>query len=165
MRKVDNNILEELNKIFISKEIDVDSKKELIKLRKIYMENLKLEDISEVERKLYKNKTNEEKLVFEITRIKMNVFNSNGNKKQDEMISRLLCYLEKIIKLKNNTDAKIYENLFNSIIKIELQLDMKIGLLEEFNLYFENEIKRYLDIINNYGIDDFEKKNIKKLDK
>lgn len=140
--KNNNTLLKDLNKVFTSNIIDINEKQNLMKLKKVYTNNLKLNNIEELENKLYNNRTKREKIIFEIDRIKKKLIEEKNNN-----YNNILNYLENILK-NNEQSEQFYDDILQSIIQIEWELGMNIALFKEFNLYFENEVIRSLEIIN-----------------
>lgn len=106
----------------------------LYKIKKNYNNINKIDNCKIEENKLYKNKNIKEKVFFEIQRINKMKLNESQMKKLDQIIR----FYEMIII--NKIDD--YSDILAAIFKLELELDLKIGLFEEFKIFASNEIEK-----------------------
>lgn len=129
--------------LFFNKVIKLSSKDKELKNMKLF-NKLKFEyllisnikDYKNVQKELYGNKTRREIIEFEIVRI-INNFNN------DEFVATQLMAIENLLKMYgDDIPEKDYKLIINSIIKLELMLDIKIGLFVELCELFEKVSKR-----------------------
>lgn len=116
----------------------IDEKKFFLKLRKEYLIINNIKDYKERQNKLYEGKTRREIIDLEIARIRKSDGYSN---KVEEQIIGILELLELI---GSDLTDELYEKIINLIIKIELSLDMKIGLFEELCVMFNKEMENII---------------------
>ena len=142
MNNVNQDLLNKLNTILTSRRISLNEKKRLLNLKRIYIRNRRLNDITKTEKELYKNKSSTEKIYFEIRRIEMFLSQPKDNPKIQELL--------KIIKSSiSKSNGHNYNLIFKSLITIEVELGMGIGLLKEFDDYFVDEVDYYYSRISN----------------
>ena len=105
------------------------------KLRKEYLRIIKINDYESFQKKLYGNKNRNEIVEFELFRIKK-------NSSIDNSVIENIINIEKLLKMYNEEIPEdVYEKIINSIIKLELSLDMNIGLFKELCSLYEKENK------------------------
>ena len=131
-----NDRIVKYTKRYMNSNASKDSKISFLKLKNQYLIIKNIDNYEDVEKKLYKNKSRIEIVKFEISRI---IKNMNGNEKVSEQIANI----ERLLQMyKGNLSDDLYKRIINLIIKIELILDMKIGLFSELCIIFENELDR-----------------------
>jgi len=111
------------------------------KLKSEYLRILMIDNYDVVQKRLYGDKTNRLIIEFELTRIKKI---SKGNKLVLERVNNI----EKLLEMYgDDISDDIYQMIINEIIKLELSLNMKIGLFKELcSLY---KMINNIDTINN----------------
>jgi len=131
-----NDKIAEYTKVYMNSNASKDSKLSFLRLKNQYLTINGIDDYINIEKKIYKNKGRVEIVKFEISRI---IKNMNGNEKVSEQIANI----ERLLQMyKGNLSDDLYKRIINLIIKIELLLDMKIGLFSELCIIFENEMNR-----------------------
>ena len=131
-----NDKIAEYTKRYMNGNASKENKLSFLKLKNQYLVIKNINNYEDVEKKLYKNKSRIEIVKFEISRI---IKNMNGNEKVSEQIANI----ERLLQMyKGNMSDDLYKRIINLIIKIELILDMKIGLFSELCIIFENELDR-----------------------
>ena len=146
-REVNKELMNNCNKVLASSIVDLEEKKYLVKLKKIYFKVNNIEDIREYENRLYNNKSKKEKIDFEIERINLKIKTSDGQV-VDALINKVL---ENMKNSKFSDD--ICDEIINSIIRIEVDLGLEIGLFEEFEIYFQDEVNKYLELIGDKRVE------------
>lgn len=131
------NINEKLNAVFTSRYITIDEKNRLLLMKKRYLTFLKMKNIKEAENKLYNNRSDREKVDFEISRIEYTL-QKKDNTQEIDKIKRDLRYVKNIFA--NAKKDTSYGNLFAILIVMEEELKMDIGLFEEYIDFFEKEV-------------------------
>ena len=95
------------------------------KLRNEFLIISNIVNYEELEQKLYGNKSRKEIIEFELVRI---IDNLNNN----EFVTFQLVNIEKLLKMYHgDIPNDVYKRMINLIIKVELMLDVKIGLFKE----------------------------------
>ena len=95
------------------------------KLRNEYIIITNIDNYEKVQQDLYGNKSKKEIIEFELVRI---IDNLNNN----EFVTVQLVNIEKILKMYHEeVPNDVYNRIINLIIKLELVLDIKIGLFKE----------------------------------
>ena len=131
-----NDKIAEYTKRYMNGNASKENKLSFLKLKNQYLIIKNINNYEDVEKNLYKNKSRIEIVRFEISRI---IKNMNGNEKVSEQIANI----ERLLQMyKGNLSDDLYKRIINLIIKIELILDMKIGLFSELCIIFENELDR-----------------------
>ena len=150
--EINSDRIAEYTKEYMNSNASKDNKLSFLKLKNQYLIIKNIYDYEDIEKKLYKNKSRIEIVKFEISRI---IKNMDGNEKVSEQIANI----EKLLQMYNgNLSDDLYKRIINLIIKIELLLDMKIGLFSELCVIFENEMNRIKKIYFN----DDKKSNVAK---
>ena len=132
-----DNKIADIARHYLASGANAEEKSNFIKLRREYYKVKQIENYSEVQKKLYENKTKKQIISFELSRL---INTGRLNLSQAVDISELL---------KVNSDDltdELYEKMARVIIDIELSLGVKIGLFNELCSLFE------------YRIDEIEKK-------
>ena len=145
-----------INEILKSEE-NLDEKKYILNLKKIYLKNMKITNPEDFENKIYKGKNYKEKYYFELKRI--NDYLSLYPNKQIEKDLKVLNAKENIL-VKKNTE-NLYKKMLLNIIYIETKMKMKIGLVVEFNDYIDYYLKKYINKDIYYLDDNFNIKDKK----
>ena len=136
---------EKIELLFSNQNISIEDKKRLMRLRKIYLNILKLKNYSELEKKMYNEKNDSEKVFFEICRI-LNKVNDSPR----ELVNLMQAYnLEK-----SKCPKADYSLIYDSIFNIEIKNDIKIALYDEFVKYYNSNINEYIEYYNS-GDDEF----------
>ena len=131
-----NDKIAEYTKRYMNGNASKENKLSFLKLKNQYLIIKNINNYEDVEKGLYKNKSRIEIVRFEISRI---IKNMNGNEKVSEQIANI----ERLLQMyKGNLSDDLYKRIINLIIKIELILDMRIGLFSELCIIFENELDR-----------------------
>lgn len=115
----------------------------LRQLYAVYLRILNINDYSLVEKELYDNKGDYDKVMFEISRI--DDYLKIKRNLNNEYISRRLSLLKSLTFENNNIDDKLYNTIFEEIINIELEIGMKIGLYDEVCNLFVRKVNEYYD--------------------
>ena len=136
---------DKLNEIFSNENINIETKKYLINLKKTIKEINNINNIEKVEKKVYKEKDSFEKTIFELERIIKYITKNN---KESFEIQKELQIIDTNIRFKKIHNKNDYSDILKSIIRIEIMLGMKIGLLTETNDLFYEEVERYYNIIH-----------------
>ncbi len=136
---------DKLNEIFSNENINIETKKYLINLKKTTKEINNINNIEKVEKKVYKEKDSFEKTIFELERIIKYITKNN---KESFEIQKELQIIDTNIRFKKIHNKNDYSDILKSIIRIEIMLGMKIGLLTETNDLFYEEVERYYNIIH-----------------
>ena len=141
--EINSDRIAEYTREYMNSNASKDNKLSYLKLKNQYLIIKNIYDYEDIEKKLYKNKSRIEIVKFEISRI---IKNMDGNEKVSEQIANI----EKLLQMYNgNLSDDLYKRIINLIIKIELLLDMKIGLFSELCVIFENEMNRIKKIYFN----------------
>jgi len=131
-----NDKIAEYTKVYMNSNASKDSKLSFLRLKNQYLIIKNIDNYEDVEKRLYKNKSRIEIVKFEISRI---IKNMDGNEKVSEQIANV----ERLLQMyRGNLSDDLYKRVINLIIKVELLLDMKIGLFSELCIIFENEMSR-----------------------
>lgn len=106
-----------------------------LRLKKQYLKITNINNYQSIQKKLYGNRTRKQVIELELVRIKNKEF-------KDKNIVENVLNIEKLLKMQDNDISPIiYEKVVNLIIKLELSLDMNIGLFEELCKMYENDRK------------------------
>ena len=112
------------------------------KLREEYITIKNIDNYKDVENRLYKDKSRREIVEFELVRI---IDNLNNN----EFVTSQLVNIEKLLKMyEEDIPDNVYKNIINLIIKIELMIDINIGLFVELCELFEGLNNKDIDEIS-----------------
>ena len=106
-----------------------------VKLRDEYLKIVKIVNYENFQDQLYGSKNKREIVEFELFRIKSNNLIIDSVKENIIDIEKLLKMYDKEI------PDDVYEKIINLIIKLELSLDMNIGLFREVCALYEKENK------------------------
>lgn len=106
-----------------------------LRLKKQYLRIINIDNYKSFQKKLYGNRTKKQIIELELVRIKDRDF-------KDKNIVENVVNIEKLLKMQDDDIPQIiYEKIINLIIKLELSLDMNVGLFEELCKMYENEKK------------------------
>ena len=104
-----------------------------VKLREEYLKIIKIDNYDVLQDKLYGNKNRKEVVEFELFRIK-------SNNLIVDYVKENIVDVEKLLKIYDEQiPDEVYEKLINLIIKLELSLDMNVGLFREVCRLYEKE--------------------------
>ena len=145
-----NNLFKDLNSDFvnntnikydnglINNDLSVYKNKFLfVKLREEYLKIIKIDNYDTFQDKLYGNKNRKEIVEFELFRIK-------SNNLIIDYVKENIIDIEKLLKMYDGQiPDEIYEKIVNLIIKLELSLDMNVGLFREVCRLYEKENKLF----------------------
>ena len=114
------------------------------KLKNEFLIISNIDNYENEQQKLYGDKTKREIIEFELVRI---IDNLNNN----EFVTFQLVNIEKLLKMyHDDIPDNVYKTIINLIIKIELMLDVKIGLFKELcELYEDLNNREIYDKKNN----------------
>ena len=102
------------------------------KLRKQYLKIISIDNYESCQSELYGDRTKRQIIELELSRIKRNDI------VEQDVLDEIL-NIEKLLKLVNDDiEESVYEKIVNLIIKIELSLDMDIGLFKEVCKLYRN---------------------------
>lgn len=105
------------------------------KLKQEYFKIIKIDNFENFQDKLYGKKDRREVIEFELYRI-------YGNKNINDYVRENIIDIEKLLKMYDKEiPNEVYEKIINLIIKLELSLDMNIGLFREVCALYEKENK------------------------
>ena len=107
-----------------------------VKLREEYLKIIKIDNYNNFQDKLYVNKNRKEIIEFELFRIK-------SNNLIVDYVKENIIDIEKLLKMYDEIPDDVYEKIINLIIKLELSLDMYIGLFREVCRLYEKENSLY----------------------
>ena len=107
-----------------------------VKLREEYLKIIKIDNYNNFQDKLYVNKNRKEIIEFELFRIK-------SNNLIVDYVKENIIDIEKLLKMYDEIPDDVYEKIINLIIKLELSLDMYIGLFREVCRLYEKEKSLY----------------------
>ena len=108
-----------------------------VKLRDEYLKIIKIANYDTFQDKLYGNKNRKEIVEFELFRIK-------SNNLIIDYVKENIIDIEKLLKMYDGQiPDEIYEKIVNLIIKLELSLDMNVGLFREVCRLYEKENKLF----------------------
>ena len=108
-----------------------------VKLREEYLKIIKIANYDTFQDKLYGNKTRKEIIEFELFRIK-------SNNLIIDYVKENIIDIEKLLKMYDEQiPDDVYEKIINLIIKLELSLDMNVGLFREVCRLYEKENKLF----------------------
>ena len=145
-----NNLFKDLNSDFvnntnikydnglINNDLSVYKNKFLfVKLKEEYLKIIKIDNYDTFQDKLYGNNNRKDIVEFELFRIK-------SNNLIIDYVKENIFDIEKLLKMydEQNPD-EIYEKMINLIIKMELSLDMNVGLFREVCHLYEKENKLF----------------------
>lgn len=108
-----------------------------VKLREEYLKIVKIVNYENFQDQLYGSKNKREIVEFELFRIKSNNLIIDSVKENIIDIEKLLKMYDKEI------PDDVYEKIINLIIKLELSLDMNVGLFRELCCLYEKENKLF----------------------
>lgn len=108
-----------------------------VKLRDEYLKIVKIVNYENFQDQLYGSKNKREIVEFELFRIKSNNLIIDSVKENIIDIEKLLKMYDKEI------PDDVYEKIINLIIKLELSLDMNVGLFRELCRLYEKENKLF----------------------
>ena len=95
------------------------------KLRDQFLIIANIDNYEDIQKKLYGDKSKKEIIEFELVRI---IDNLNDN----EFVTFQLVNIEKLLKMyHDDIPNDVYKRIINLIIKIELMIDIKVGLFKE----------------------------------
>ena len=104
-----------------------------VKLREEYLKIIKIDNYDVLQDKLYGNKNRKEVVEFELFRIK-------SNNLIVDYVKENIVDVEKLLKIYDEQiPDEVYEKIINLIIKLELSLDMNVGLFREACRLYEKE--------------------------
>ena len=104
-----------------------------VKLREEYLKIIKIDNYDVLQDKLYGNKNRKEVVEFELFRIK-------SNNLIVDYVKENIVDVEKLLKIYDEQiPDEVYEKIINLIIKLELSLDMNVGLFREVCRLYEKE--------------------------
>ena len=102
-------------------------------LREEYLKIIKIDNYDVLQDKLYGNKNRKEVVEFELFRIK-------SNNLIIDYVKENIVDVEKLLKIYDEQiPDEVYEKIINLIIKLELSLDMNVGLFREVCRLYEKE--------------------------
>jgi len=105
------------------------------KLKQEYFKIIKIDNFENFQDKLYGKKNRREIIEFELYRI-------HGNNNINDYVRENIIDIEKLLKMYDKEiPNEVYEKIINLIIKLELSLDMNIGLFREVCALYEKENK------------------------
>ena len=108
-----------------------------VKLREEYLKIIKIANYDTFQDKLYGNKNRKDIVEFELFRIK-------SNNLIIDYVKENIIDIEKLLKMYDEQiPDEIYEKMINLIIKMELSLDMNVGLFREVCRLYEKENKLF----------------------
>ena len=108
-----------------------------VKLRDEYLKIIKIANYDTFQDKLYGNKNRKEIVEFELFRIK-------SNNLIIDYVKENIIDIEKLLKMYDEQiPDDVYEKIINLIIKLELSLDMNVGLFREVCRLYEKENKLF----------------------
>lgn len=108
-----------------------------VKLSEEYLKIIKIANYDTFQDKLYGNKTRKEIVEFELFRIK-------SNNLIVDYVKENIIDIEKLLKMYDDEiPDDVYEKIINLIIKLELSLDMNVGLFREVCRLYEKENKLF----------------------
>ena len=108
-----------------------------VKLREEYLKIIKIANYDVFQDKLYGNKNRKEIVEFELFRIK-------SNNLIIDYVKENIIDIEKLLKMYDEQiPDDVYEKIINLIIKLELSLDMNVGLFREVCRLYEKENKLF----------------------
>ena len=129
--KYDNSLLND------NEETVYKNKFLFVKLRDEYLKIIKIANYDTFQDKLYGNKNRKEIVEFELFRIK-------SNNLIIDYVKENIIDIEKLLKMYDGQiPDEIYEKIVNLIIKLELSLDMNVGLFREVCRLYEKENKLF----------------------
>ena len=129
--KYDNSLLND------NEETVYKNKFLFVKLREEYLKIIKIDNYDVLQDKLYGNKNRKEIVEFEMIRIK-------SNNLIIDYVKENIIDIEKLLKMYDGQiPDEIYEKIVNLIIKLELSLDMNVGLFREVCRLYEKENKLF----------------------
>lgn len=114
---------------------DKEDNKFFLKLKKEYLIVKNIKDYKERQSILYVNKNKRDIIEFEIARIK------NSEKCSSKIKKQLLEITDLLSLIGDNLTDELYTKIINLIIKLELSLDMKIGLFDELCKMYNDELE------------------------
>lgn len=118
---------------------EIDNMKLFYKLKDEFLKINNIKDYKSVQDKLYKNMSKREMIEFELVRILEKLNNDPNMTSQIIDIERLLKMYDEDI------PQKVYRVIINSIIKMELIMNIKIGLFVELCELYEMLSKRKIE--------------------
>lgn len=134
-KPLDSEQINVITKKYIESKASLDDKKNFLKLKKEYLKIISIKDFQKVQEKLYSDKSKKEILSLEISRIL--------NKNKDFEILEQMTNVEKILDLyEEDIPNDLYLRIVDGILRLEISLELKIGLFKEFCLLFEDECKK-----------------------
>lgn len=108
-----------------------------VKLREEYLKIIKIINYDVVQDQLYGDKNRREIVEFELFRIK-------SNNLIIDYVKENIIDIEKLLKMYDEQiPDDVYEKIINLIIKLELSLDMNVGLFREVCCLYEKENKLF----------------------
>lgn len=115
------------------------------KLRNEFFIISNIDNYEDLEKKLYGDKSKKEIIEFELVRI---IDNLNNN----EFVTFQLVNIEKLLKMyHDDIPNDVYKRMINLIIKLELMLDVKIGLFKELCELYEFLNNKFKEENNKMG--------------
>ena len=132
---LDYSKINEITKKYMHSNASTSEKKFFLILRKNYLKIKSIDNYQELQKIKYKDKDRDDIISFEISRIKKNIACNDSVLLQLDSIEKLISLIEDV----KNIDY-LYNKIINSIIKIELLLGMKVGLLNELCCLFESTL-------------------------
>ena len=107
------------------------------KLKQEYFKIIKIDNFENFQDKLYGKKDRREIIEFELYRI-------YGNNNINDYVRDNIIDIEKLLKMYDKEiPNEVYEKIINLIIKLELSLDMNVGLFREVCRLYEKENKLF----------------------
>ena len=143
-----------LNTILNNEKISIEEKKYLIALNNYVKKINKIKDYKKVEEIAYNNKNDFQKAVFELERITRHINQKKVVDNIDE-IKRELSIIALSIKMQKTSKKEDYNEILKSILRIEITLGMKIGLLSEVKDLFTDDINRFYNLITKENTDEY----------
>lgn len=133
---IENNKIDLAERVLIESGVPVEEKRYFAKLKTEYLKIKGIKDYQKIQIRLYENKSKIEIIKFEIARIK-------NHSKCNAKIFAQIDDINSLLKIYNdNIPEQKYYKIINLIIKMEIQMGMRIGLFKELCDLFEAEVKR-----------------------
>ena len=128
--------------MYMKSGVSIENKRFLIGLRREYLKIQGIKDYNNVQKKLYSNMDSNNILRFELERIlRHNNLDAKIKEQANDMIRLINLYPTQI-------PTSLYNKIVYLIIRIEIVLDIKIGLFNELCSFYEKEMESISEQFN-----------------
>lgn len=125
-----------ITKKYMSSNATKKEKEFFLMMKTMYFRIKDIPNYQQLQKQLYTGKTKTDIIYFEISRILKDKHIDNEFIRQIDDIKQI------VAREKNNISDDLYNKIIQLIIKIEISLDIKVGLFEELCCFFEEMLNK-----------------------